>query len=63
MHENTIYYALQRELRRLFPDWAETAVGRAKVDDMILNLMRVIKEEGLDYVNAKERAQINTNRT
>ena len=62
VHNNDVYYALQRALWRHFQDWRDTAEGREKTKELVLDLMEAIKESGLDYVNAAEKELIDAKR-
>jgi hypothetical protein len=53
MHENEVHFAIQRALRRLFPELEKTEDGWKKLDNMILEIMTEIKEAGIRYVNAR----------
>jgi hypothetical protein len=53
LHENPVYYAIQRALYRSFPDLKETESGRHRVSETISDIMTEIKESGINYVNQK----------
>ena len=53
MHENEVYYAIQRALRRMYPELEKTEDGQKKLHDMIMEIMTEIKEAGIRYANAR----------
>ena len=55
MHQIAACTAIRPVLMKLFPDLVDTIEGRAKIERSVWDIVRSIDQEGLRFVDSKEK--------